>query len=157
MGEHNFPADTEIEDKPLDCHWKTKERRKFVPIGNLCLPGRTLPLPFSAAARQPEAKKDKRGRGGWFVWQFNNTCKQELSLVITSLQRQIRAEDEELCHLGLVCIKLEARWVFILQMWPLWQQSLHPSGGFIPTGPVLLLPADHSLSSCQKIQAKITS
>lgn len=58
MGKHNFPADTEIEDKPLYCHWKTKERRKFVPIGNLCLPGRTLPLPFSAAARQPRRTRE---------------------------------------------------------------------------------------------------
>lgn len=102
-------ADTQIHDEYPYYSWKVEESRKPLPIRrSLFTPGDCL-FVFVAQQQQQKAEKDK---GGCLTdlssWHFNSSCKQELCMLITSLQWQVIAENEELCHLCLVYIKLMA-------------------------------------------------
>ena len=140
-------ADTLVWDKILYYHWKTKEKRKFLPVGKSplwTLKGSAFSFLSSSSVATARGKERHERVFGWCVWQFSSTCKQELCLF--TFQWQVLAEDEELCHLCLAYIKVMAQRVFILQMWPLWWQSVHLAWRAVLTRTVLLLPTDQSLS-----------
>lgn len=66
MGKHSFSADTEIEDKPLYCHWKTKERSKFLPIGKSLFTLKDSASPFLSSSSAAGGQEGQE-REGWLI------------------------------------------------------------------------------------------
>lgn len=94
-----------------------------------------MTLLFSSVVQQQKemAEKDK---GGCLTdlssWHFNSSCKQELCMLITSLQWQVLAENEELCHLYLVLHQINGIVVFhsadvtsVMTVCSLYKEALH--------------------------------